>query len=354
MELTRNKTIDGLLTGSPGPFRIETSEERGQRVLNGLRETVAKSEAEAEFALDKEYWVRYYLEGHSEAYGFEIAGDLDREMRGRRGDYRVIYEEQDMVLEVEKDLKNFFEHGHETEGAVGWDAPGSIDLVFAVTDNDDRKEEFDIPVIIAADYDRSELEEPTFGQWYNRVRELKSVKEAFVMSLLSAVYWEYTKGIPTVWEVQKRAGEIDSTSREYLSAIHENLWTAVANGVNDVLFNREVAIQEGEEFADLKSKAMSLVQDGYSETSDWECPNCSEPFVLVGTHKRVYEPDFETMTEGQWAEQQAAQEGGFFEEGVHGETLTAMYCFDCLIGGVASALDAEPMLFDNRTEVEFK
>jgi len=114
-------------------------------------------------------------------------------MRGRRGDYRVIYEEQDMVLEVEKDLKNFFEHGHETEGAVGWDAPGSIDLVFAVTDNDDRKEEFDIPVIIAADYDRSELEEPTFEQWYNRVRELKSVKEAFVMSLLSAVYWEYTK-----------------------------------------------------------------------------------------------------------------------------------------------------------------
>jgi len=35
----------------------------------------AKSEAEAEFALDKEYLVRYYLEGHSEAYGFEIAGD---------------------------------------------------------------------------------------------------------------------------------------------------------------------------------------------------------------------------------------------------------------------------------------
>jgi len=89
---------------------------------------------------------------------------LDKEMRGRRGDYRVIYEEQDMVLEVEKDLKNFFEHGHETEGAVGWDAPGSIDLVFAVTDNDDRKEEFDIPVIIAADYDRSGArEEPTFG-----------------------------------------------------------------------------------------------------------------------------------------------------------------------------------------------
>jgi len=87
-------------------------------VLNGLRETVAKSEAEAEFALDKEYWVRYYLEGHSEAYGFEIAGDLDKEMRGRRGDYRVIYEEQDMVLEVEKDLKNFFEHGHETEGRL--------------------------------------------------------------------------------------------------------------------------------------------------------------------------------------------------------------------------------------------
>lgn len=174
------------------------------------------------------------------------------------------------------------------------------------------------------------------------------------MSLLSAVYWEYTKGTPIVWEVQKRAGEIDSMSREYLSAIHESLWSAVANGVNDVLFNREVAIQEDEEFVDLKSKALSLVQNRYSETSEWECSDCSEPLVIVGTHKRVYEPDFETMTEGQWAEQQAAQEGGFFEEDVHGETLTAMYCFDCLISGVATPRDTEPMLFDNRTEVEFK
>lgn len=354
MELTRNEAIDSLLTGSPGPFRIKTSEERGQRLLNRLRETVAQSEAEAEFVLDKEYWVRYYLEGYSGAYGFEIAGDLDKEVRGRRGDYRVIYEGQKMVLEVEKDLKSFFEHGHETEGAVGWDTPESIDVVFAVTDDDGRKEEFDIPVIIAADYDRSELDEPTFEQWYNRVRELKSVKEAFVLGLLSAVYWEYTKGVPTVREVQKRAGEIDSMSREYLAAIYENLWTAVANGVNDLLFSREIAIQEGEEFADLKSKAMSLVREKHSETSEWECPDCSGSLVLLGTHKRVYETDFETMTEGQWAEQQAAQEGGFFEEGVHGETLTVTYCFDCLIGGVTSPLDAEPMLFDNRTEVEFK
>jgi len=74
MELTRNKTIDGLLTGSPGPFRIETSEERGQRVLNGLRETVAKSEAEAEFALDKEYWVRYYLEDTARLTALKLRG----------------------------------------------------------------------------------------------------------------------------------------------------------------------------------------------------------------------------------------------------------------------------------------
>ncbi len=42
--------------------------------------------------------------------------------------------------------------------------PESIDLVFAVTDDDVRKEEFDIPVISASDYDRSELDEPTFEQ----------------------------------------------------------------------------------------------------------------------------------------------------------------------------------------------
>jgi len=354
MELTCNERINDLLTSSPGPFRIKTSEEQGQRVLDGLHEVVAQSEAEAEFVLSEEYWVRYYLEEYSGAYGFEIIGDLDNEVRGRRGDYRIIYEGQEMVLEVEKDLKHFFEHGHDTEGTVGWDTPGSIDLVFAVTDNNARKEEFDIPVIIAADYDSSELNEPTFEEWYNRVREIKSVKEAFVFSFISAVYWEYSKGTPTVEEVQKQAGEIDSTSREYLSAIHEKLWTAVTGGVNDVLFNREVAIQEGEDFGDLKSKAMPLVQDGYSETTEWECPDCSEPFVLIGTHKRVYEPDFETMSEGQWADQRAAQEGGFFEEGVHGETLTVMYCFDCLIGGVASPRDAEPLLFDNRSEVEFK
>lgn len=114
MELNRNKKIEGLLTGSPGPFRIKAIEERGQLVLDQLRETIAREEAEAEFALGKEYWVKYYLEGHSETYGMEIAGNLDKEVKGRRGDYRVVYEGEEMVLEVEKDLKYFFQHGHET------------------------------------------------------------------------------------------------------------------------------------------------------------------------------------------------------------------------------------------------
>lgn len=354
MELNRNKKIEKLLTGSPGPFRIKTTEERGQLVLDKLRQTIAQEEAETEFALDKEFWVKYYLEGHCHAYGIEIAGNLDEEVRGRRGDYRVLYDGKEMVLEVEKDLKHFFQHGHETQGPVGWENPGSTDLVFAATDSDDLDDDLDVPVIIASDFDESDLDEPTFKQWYNRVRELKSVKESFVLSLLSAVYWEYTKGTPTVWEIQKRTGEIDSTSHEYLSAIHDNLWTAVANGVNDVLFTREIAVQQEEEFVDLKEMALSSAQEGYNQESEWNCPICEEPLVLIGTHKRVYEPDFETMTEGQWADQYAAQQGGFFDEGVHGETLKASYCFDCLVGSVAGPHDAEPMLFDNRTEVEFK
>lgn len=226
--------------------------------------------------------------------------------------------------------------------------------MFAATDNGDRRDDLSIPVIIASDFDGSELDEPTFKEWYNRVRELKSVKESFVLTLLSAVYWEYTKGIPTVWEVQKQAGEIGSASREYLSAIHDNLWTPVASAVNDVLFNREVAVQEDEEFIDLKEMTMSLVGEQYSKESEWDCPVCSDPMVLIGAHKRVYEPDMETMTEGQWADQQAAQQGGFFEEGVHGETLTALYCFNCLIGGVVGPHDTKPMPFDSRSEVEFK
>lgn len=265
----------------------------------------------------------------------------------------MVYDGKELVLEVEKDLKYFFQHGHETQGAVGWENPSSIDFVFAATDDDERADDLDIPLIIASDFDDSDLDEPTFEQWYNRVRQLKSVKESFVVSLLSAVYWEHSKGIPTVWEIQKREGEIDSASRKYLSAIHDNLWTAIANGVNQVLFHREVAVQEEEDFVDLKEMAMSSVKKRYNEESEWDCPVCDKPLALIGTHKRVYEPDFESMTEDEWAEQQAAQQGGFFEEGIHGETLTASYCFDCLIGAVAAPHDVEPMLFDNRSEVEF-
>jgi hypothetical protein len=29
---------------------------------------------------------------------------------------------------------------------------------------------------------------------------------------------------------------------------------------------------------------------------------CPTPLVLIGAHKRVYEPDFNTMTEGKWVE----------------------------------------------------
>lgn len=354
MELNPNERIDSILAADPGPFRIKASNERGQKALDHLQEIVAQSEATTEFSLGKEYWVRYYLEEYSEAYDFTIAGDLDKEVSGRRGDYRVIFEGQEMVLEVEKDLNQFFKHGHETKGKVGWDTPGSIDLVFAASDVDGRKEELDIPVIVASEFDTSDFDQPTFDQWYNRVREIKSVKEAVVWILLSAIYGEYTKGTPVEAEVQSHAGEIDNMTREYFYTIRKNLLRAASSGVIEVLFNREVSIQKDDEFVDLKSKAMDIIQNRYTDDSEWVCPSCSESLVRVGTHKWVYEPDSDTMTEGQWAEQQAAQEGGFFEEYVHGETLTAVYCFDCLIGGAASPRDNVPVLFDNWSEVEYK
>lgn len=61
------------------------------------------------------------------------------------------------------------------------------------------------------------------------------------------------------------------------------------------------------------------------------------------------------MTEGQFAEQQAAREGGFFEEGIHGQTLVATYCFNCLLAGVGDRHASGPRwVLDNRSEVEFE
>lgn len=50
---------------------------------------------------------------------------------------------------------------------------------------------------------------------------------------------------------------------------------------------------------------------------------------LVGEARRVFTPDPETMTDGQLAEQQAAQMGGPFEEGIHGATTRFFECPEC-------------------------
>ena len=49
----------------------------------------------------------------------------------------------------------------------------------------------------------------------------------------------------------------------------------------------------------------------------------------VRQNRRIFDPDPETMTDGQLAEQHAAQMGGPFEEGIHGWTTRTYECTDC-------------------------
>lgn len=59
------------------------------------------------------------------------------------------------------------------------------------------------------------------------------------------------------------------------------------------------------------------------------CPDCGGDLQLVDQQRRVFQPDPETMTDGQLAEQYAAQMGGAFEEGIHGVTTRVFECDEC-------------------------
>lgn len=64
-------------------------------------------------------------------------------------------------------------------------------------------------------------------------------------------------------------------------------------------------------------------------TSDVTCLECAVEMQQVGETRRTFEPDPETMTDGQLAEQYAAEMGGPFEEGVHGMTRRVYECPEC-------------------------
>lgn len=348
MKLTKNEQIERRLSSVP-ISHWNVTDEKGQEILDYLRNTITEPEVKSEHSLQKEYWVKYYLENHANAYGLKVVGNLDTEVRGRRGDYRVRYDGRNMVLEVEKDLKYFFKHGHETAGAIGWTSPGSIDIVFAATDEGGMAEQLEIPVIIAADYTQSELGSPTFEMWYNRVREIKSAKEAFVFALFSSVHWEHTKGTPTIMSLGRDA---DEASQKYVRAIHGTIAAGVGRAVDAVLFSGDVAVEPDKDFVDLKAEAVATVASLYEEPAERECPRCSTQLTKLGNHRWVGEPDPQAMTEGQYADQYAAKLGGFFEEGVHGEILTTIYCFECRLGGAKGRFDLDPILFDNQSAVE--
>jgi len=63
--------------------------------------------------------------------------------------------------------------------------------------------------------------------------------------------------------------------------------------------------------------------------TDKTCSDCGGQIEFLGQNRRVFQPDPETMTDGQFAEQVAAGMGGPFEEGVHGETSRMYQCTEC-------------------------
>jgi len=66
------------------------------------------------------------------------------------------------------------------------------------------------------------------------------------------------------------------------------------------------------------------------------CAECGGDLTFVDERRRTFSPDPETMTDGQLAEQYAAEMGGPFEEGVHGVTERLYRCSDCDRGLVVS------------------
>lgn len=62
---------------------------------------------------------------------------------------------------------------------------------------------------------------------------------------------------------------------------------------------------------------------------DMTCPECDGELEYRHAEQKIYRPDPETMTDGQLSEQYAAEFGGPFEEGVHGETVHYLQCTSC-------------------------
>ncbi|MFD1586756.1 hypothetical protein ACFR9U_07165 [Halorientalis brevis] len=59
------------------------------------------------------------------------------------------------------------------------------------------------------------------------------------------------------------------------------------------------------------------------------CPECGTGMEYQGNERRIFEPDPETMTDGQLAEQLAAKMGAHYEEGMHGVTIEYYHCPKC-------------------------
>lgn len=64
-------------------------------------------------------------------------------------------------------------------------------------------------------------------------------------------------------------------------------------------------------------------------TDHEKCQSCDGEVELLDRARRTYTPNPAEMTDGQLAEIRAAEMGGPFEEGVHGETISTYQCTEC-------------------------
>lgn len=359
MMLTQNRDIrrSVLRLLYQSMYRYSGIDEVGEEVLKRLRDSVKKPVTEqdtSKLRVSREYWVKYYLEQFSGTYGIEIVGNLDEETRQCRGDYRVRYNGQEMVLEVEKDVQNFLDHGHSTAGEIGWDNPASIDLVLAASDDNQCREELGVPVILASEQTRDDEDVPSFEQWFRRVNEIKSWKETFYAHLLMAVYYELFKGVPSLFFILKEGPQGGDEFgfeivKRYVGSIHAVAGEATQAGVDTVLFGGDESVDEDQTFQDVKLECIEAVRDLSSDSVSWTCSTCGNMMRIIGRDLVVYDADPVAMSDGEYADQLAAHLGGFFDEDIHGETISVSYCFDCSIIEAKAPMDNSPFLADNST-----
>lgn len=297
-------------------------------------------------SLRYEAWVRAYLQDVGTDYGIEIHGDLDKEVSNKqRGDVRAMYEGEEVIIEVEKDLKLFFQHDHRTEGERGWNDVGKIDMVFAAHGNRDKANEMSLPVIIA----NQDAPDGTdgFDEWYGKARARDKVfndlPEEYIHLLSNYLTVILTVDFPSKNEMENSTheGEKESarqnTNKELI--INSFAMDVLLSHVRSFLPEPENTdkviemIQAFDTHDELVDRIFDSVVHAPVENEDvfGEC-ECGELWYEICRDTRAQEPqrlNFENMSEGQIAMQLTGEQNSKLSEGVIQDEVAVACCHGC-------------------------